>query len=200
MLTFLAVLLIVPLLSGSWIGRRIHSGHQRDIVGTNMQKLSGVVGTIVTHRKLVGVLSVVATVGLLLTALTLTPDDRLAHRVPNGSSAYQSMLQVDREFGGTRFAQVKVSWTGSPTNEEIWDVVGQVDQAIAAQPLFSPPISVHAWLSILPARQSSNKLVLAKMTPEEFHTLFWQPKQNRTLIVTRVQDLGVAKYEPIVMN
>ena len=198
LVTFVAILLVVPLVSSSWIGRRIHVGYERDLVGRHMQKLSGMMAWIVAQRKLVGVFGVLATIGLTMQAMTLTPDDRLIHRVPNSSDAYQAMVHVDRTLGGTRFALVQIKWTNDATNEEIWDVVSEVDQIIETDPLFSSPVSVQKWVSVLPGGHGPKKLHVIGMIPDEFRTLFWQPHEKQTLVITRVQDLGVATYEPVV--
>jgi uncharacterized protein len=198
LLTFVAIILVVPLLSASWLGRQIHAGYERDLVGTNIRKLSGIMDRVIAHRNLIGLLGIALTILLLMKALSLTPDDRLAHRVPHGSEAYKAMLHVDRSLGGTRFAQVQVTWNHEPTLEEIWSVISTVDELVEAEPLFSSPLSARSFVSLLPGRQSSKKLLLAKMIPPEYRQLFWQPENNRTQIVTRVQDLGVTQYEPVV--
>jgi predicted RND superfamily exporter protein len=198
LVTFVAIVLVVPLLSASWLGRRIHAGYERDLVGTNIRKLSGVMNFIVARRRLIAILSVILTIGLLLKALTLTPDDRLAHRVPNASEAYQAMLHVDKTLGGTRFAQVEISWTHDASREEIWQVITEVEKIIEVEPLFSSPLSVRSFLSMLPGGESSKKLILANLIPEQYRSLFWQPKLKKTQIVSRLQDLGVARYEPVI--
>jgi predicted RND superfamily exporter protein len=77
LITFWAVVLVVPLLSSTWLGRRIHLGHQRDLVGGAMRYLSVLPDIVVARARWVAVAGVMLTALLAGAALTLKPDYRL---------------------------------------------------------------------------------------------------------------------------
>ncbi|MHC4178045.1 MAG: efflux RND transporter permease subunit [Planctomycetota bacterium] len=198
LITFWAVILVVPLLSSSWLGRRIHLGHHRDLVGRAMRRLSGLTGSVLARARWVATGGVLLTALLAAGALTLEPDDRLAYITPHSTEAYQAMVQCDRAFGGSQFVQVLLEWPEEASHDEIWRVLDRTEELLADEPLIRGPLSIRHWLSILPGDESGAKLAMANLLPEEYRRQFWHPPTRRALVVARVQDLGIARYEPVV--
>lgn len=196
LVTFVAVLLLTPLLGCSWLGRRLHRGQHRDLVGRNIERLSVVMNPVVKRAPLFAIGGVLLTVVLSTTALQLEPDDRLAHRVPNQSEAYQALLECDRAVGGIRVMQVVVKWNEA-SDEAIWQVMHAVHEALDREELISRPTSILNCLELVPGPDSSFKLWWgSKAIPQEVRDQFWQPELRMAQFIVRLQDLGMTAYKP----
>lgn len=165
LVTFVAVILVVPLLGCSWLGRRIHRGHEHDLIGRNIERLSGWMTPVVNHAALIACGGVLLTVAFIAAAVRLDPDDRLAHRVPNQSAAYQALLECDRALGGIRVVQVFIEWPAG-SEEAVWQVLKDVEAALEQEELISEPMSIRNCLELLPGPDSSFKL-------------WWEPRRFR---------------------
>ncbi len=100
LISFVAVVLTIPLLSQSWFGRRLEVGFEKDLVVQRLDRCAGIFDFVVRHTKKVAVFGVVLTGLLLAKASQLVPDDQLGHRIPNRSEAYEALRDVDRSLGG----------------------------------------------------------------------------------------------------
>lgn len=196
--TFVAVVLVVPLLSGSWLGRNIHRGYERDVVGQNVQKLSWTMDSVVRHARLVTFLGVVATGGLAIGAFSLQPDDRLAHRIPHDCEEWQAMEHCDRAFGGIRFLRVLIEWPESMSRAEVWQLILDLEKRLDQEETLGRSLSVRHWLSVVPGAEGPGKLSLTSFLPEEFRYEFWNAEKRQAQVVSRMQDLGMTVYRPVV--
>lgn len=198
LITFAAVILVIPLLSSSWLGRRIHLGHQRDLVGRAVRRFSWLTDAVVAHARWVAAGGAVLTALLAAGALTLRPDDRVAYVTPHTTEAYQAMAHVDRAFGGIQFVEVLLEWPQRASHDEIWQVLDRAEKRLAEEPLIQAPLSIRQWLSLLPGEESAAKLAMADLLPKQYRDRFWHPSSRRALVVARVQDLGIVRYGPVV--
>jgi uncharacterized protein len=196
--TFVAVVLLVPLLSGSWLGKNIHKGYERDLVGTNIQRLSGLVDGVVRHSRAVAIVGILVTVALAFGASTLQPDNRLAHRIPHNCEEWQAMVHCDEAFGGIHFLRVLVSWEEDTPREEIWNGLLEIEQELDSEKLLGRSLSVRHWLSVLPGAQRPEKLAMTSFLPKEFRNEFWNSDERQAQVVSRMQDLGMATYRPVL--
>jgi len=197
LITFVSVNLLIPLLSCTWIGRNIHHGIERDLVGRQIQRTSGLIDFVVNHARIVVIGGVVVTGLLAVATLSLRPDDQLGHRVPHNTQAYQAMRHCDATFGGVRFVRVMIEFPEDADRSEVWEVIQQVEHIIDAEELVGSSLSIRNWLSILPGADVPGKLGLASFIPDDYRGQFWQPKINLAQILARMQDLGMATYEPM---
>jgi predicted RND superfamily exporter protein len=196
--TFVAVVLVVPLLSGSWLGKNIHKGYERDLIGTNIQKLGGSIDWVVRHSRLVAFVGVGVTAALAMGASTLQPDNRLAHSIPHNCDEWQAMVHCDETFGGIHFLRVLISWEEGTPREDIWNVILETERELNAEKLLGRSLSVRHWLSVLPGAEGPEKLALSSLLPEEFRHEFWNSDERQAQVVSRMQDLGMAVYRPIL--
>ncbi len=181
MFTFVAVICVIPLLSVSWVGRRLHAGLERDLVGRNMRRLTWLVDFVLARPKLVASFGVVLTLALTLLALRLQPDDRLRDRIPHSAEAWQALDHCDREFGGVRYVQAVVEWPERARPSQIWNVIKQSEQLLTEEPLIRGAMSIRLWLSALPGGDTWLKLPLAYGVPPDVRRQFWRPEQRRAL-------------------
>jgi predicted RND superfamily exporter protein len=198
LVTFVAVVLVVPLLSGSWLGRNIHRGYERDVVGQNVQKLSWTMDGVVRHARLVTFLGVIATGALAIGAFSLQPDYRLAHRIPHDCEEWQAMEHCDKAFGGIRFLRVLIEWPDSMPREEVWQLILDLEKRLDEEDTLGRSLSVRHWLSVVPGVEGPGKLGLTSFLPEEFRYEFWNAEKRQAQVVSRMQDLGMTVYRPVV--
>ncbi len=197
LITFVSVNLLIPLLSCTWIGRNVHHGIERDLVGRQIQRTSGLIDLVVNHARIVVVGGVVVTGLLAVATLSLRPDDQLGHRIPHNTQAYQAMRHCDATFGGVRFIRVMIEFPEEADRSEIYEVIAQVQRMLDAEELIGSSLSIRNWLAILPGADVPRKLGLASFIPEEYRGQFWQPKINLAQVLARMQDLGMATYGPM---
>ncbi|MHC4407311.1 MAG: MMPL family transporter, partial [Planctomycetota bacterium] len=131
-------------------------------------------------------------------ALTLKPDYRLAHMFPHATEAYQALVHCDRELGGIHFVQVLVQWPEDADYKEIWRALEATENLLGDEPLIRGPLSVRQFLSLIPGTEFPGKLSLAGLIPQEYRRHFWQPDARRALVAARMQDLGIARYDPAI--
>lgn len=198
MVTFLAVVLLVPLMSNSWFGRNIHKSTDRDLVGRNILKLTWLIDGMVRHGKAVALVGITVTMLLSIGAFALVPDDRLGQRIPNNNEAWQAMDHCDREFGGIRLLRIGIHFPTTADHERTWNVIQECERVFEAEELLGYPVSIRSWLTLVPGVNRSQKLVMTAQIPERFRFEFWNAEQRQTQVVARMQDLGMRAYRPVV--
>lgn len=198
LITFVAAMLVIPVMSSSWIGRRIHAGSDRDIVGRVMLRSTWLIDFVIRHSRAVTVVGILVTGALGAASLSLEPDDRLGHRVPNASEAYQAMQHCDEVLGGIHMMRVVVTWPEDASRETVWQVVTKVESVLSDEPELSRPLSIRHALSVVPGIDGPAKLGMASLLPRGFGSQFWQPDLRQAQVLARVQDLGMAHYRPVL--
>lgn len=198
LVTFVAVVVVVPLLSGSRLGRNIHRGYERDLIGQNIERLSGSVDLVVRHARLVTLVGIGLTAGLSVGAFSLQPDDRLAHRIPHDCEEWQAMEHCDRAFGGIRFLRVLIDWPEAMPRDEVWNLLVRIENHLDQEETLGRSLSVRHWLSVIPGTEGPGKLALASFLPSEFRYEFWNPDTRKAQVVSRMQDLGMTVYRPVL--
>jgi predicted RND superfamily exporter protein len=198
LISFVAVVLTIPLLSLSWFGRRLEVGFEKDLVVQRLDRCAGLFDFVVRHAKKVALFGVVLTGLLLAKASQLVPDDQLGHRIPNRSEAYKALRDVDRSLGGIRVMRILLKWNEAASNETLLTVLRRVEDEVDAEPLFSRPLSIRKVLAVLPGSESPAKLALASLIPDQYRAQFWFRDERSAQIIVRMQDLGMATYRPIL--
>jgi uncharacterized protein len=107
MLTFLAVVTIVPLVCSTRLGRNIHLGHEKSLIDRNLTRLSDLIDLVLRAPRLIAFSGIALTVVLLGVSLTLRPDQRRANSLPENSEAYLAMMEMDKALGGLEFPKSK---------------------------------------------------------------------------------------------
>ncbi len=198
LIAFVAAVLVIPVMSSSWIGRRIHVGTERDLVQRGMRRLDWLIDFVIRRSRRVSVVGVLITGGLAAVSFSLEPDDRIGHRVPHASEAYQAMQHVDSSLGGIRPMRVVVNWQDDVSNETLWEVLSEIEAVLDVETEISRPLSIRQVLALAPGVDGPAKLGLASLLPADLAKQFWRPDINQAQIIARVQDLGMAHYRPIL--
>ena len=196
MIAFAAAILVIPVVSSSWVGRRIHAGSERDIVARGMHRLTWLIDFVIRYSRSVTVTGILVTAGLTVTSFSLQPDDRLGHRVPHSSEAYQAMRHCDEALGGIRPIRVVITWSKKADNNALWQVMADVEAALSNETEISKPLSIRQTLSLVPGVDGPAKLGMASMLPADMVRQFWRPEANQAQVLARIQDRGMAYYRP----
>lgn len=197
-IAFVAAMLVIPVMSSSWIGRRIDAGPDLDPVSRNMQRLDWLIDFVIRHSRVVTATGVLVTVCLTTKSLSLQPDDRLGHRVPHSSEAYQAMQHCDQVLGGVRLMRVLISWEEDIDNTLLWQVISEIETLLADEAEVGRPLSIRHALSLVPGVDGPAKLGLAPLLPDGVALQFWSPGIRQAQVLARVQDLGMAHYRPVL--
>ncbi|MEZ6110014.1 MAG: efflux RND transporter permease subunit [Pirellulaceae bacterium] len=198
--TFFAVVVFIPLVSGTWIGNNIHRGHEHDLVGRGMKRSGGVIDFVLRHNRLVSVVAVASTLLFALIASRLRPDDRMADSQPTGSAAYKALAHCDRALGGIEFVRVMIQWPEQLAEDDptILAAVQDVQQMLDDEELLRHPLSILSVLSALPGDESpTSRLPFLQLLPDSVKQAYFDAHTQRALVTVRIQDLGIARYEPV---
>ncbi|HIE99683.1 MAG TPA: hypothetical protein EYQ63_22450 [Fuerstia sp.] len=195
--TFLAVILISPLLAVSWVGQRMHVSPHKDPLPQLMHRLVGVISFSSRYAKAVTVTGVVITVGCMVASSRLVPDDRVSDRVPHGSEEWQAMRHCDTHLGGIRSLRLMIHWPEQMRRKDVWAVILDCEQLIAEEPLLGQPMSIRTALTVIRGPNRPDRSILVNRLPDDLKAQFYRPDLRLALVATRTQDLGFAKFDPI---
>ena len=198
MLTFIAVISFIPLVSTTRLGKNIHLGHERDFVRSNLNRLAPLIDWVIPRKWSLSVLSFVITLALLAwTLYSLRPDDRLSDSQPTGSEAYQALAHCDRVLGGIETIEIRVFWN---RDVPVQDVLAAVDSGVEIfedEELVNNPLSIHDFLSQLPGSNAKvARSTYLALLPEAIQENYFNRRLRRARVTGRVQDLGIAAFEP----
>lgn len=198
-LTFLAVITLVPLLASTRLGDWILLPKTAQADWASRWSL-GVVGWSLRYPLLV------TTAGLLLTALfawqafRLRPDSWLAENLPIGSESAAALGHCEEVFGGIGYVYGIVEWPatlelGSP---ETLEVVGEVENLFATDSLAKNPLSILGLLSTMPEANRGPQYALKYLdrVPVEVRRRFADTEHRRTLVCARAPEKGSALLLP----
>ncbi len=199
-LVFVAVLTVIPLLSSTWMGRRVHTGHEHDIINKNLTFFEGFIDFIIRHARAITAISVVATIVMVGLGLTLRPDSTLENDFPRNSKAYAALRHCDEAFGGVELIQVAVDWPERVTlnSGELKQTLREVVAAIDDEPLVRHPLSILNVVDALPesAGDLGTVSLFAGSVAEarNFVRGVFRADLSRAVVIARIRDYGSARY------
>lgn len=200
MLTFLAVVTIVPLVCSTRLGRNIHLGHEKSLIDRNLTRLSGLIDLVLRAPRLIAFSSIALTVVLLGVSLTLRPDQRRANSLPENSEAYLAMMEMDKALGGLEFSEVEIVWSAKVADDspEILRTIGEVDDLLKSEPMIGYPLSIRNLVDSLPGEgPAEERMSMIELLPPPLKRAFYTPERRRGVVTFRVQDLGIAQFDPV---
>ncbi len=212
-LSFFAVITVVPLLSSTWLSRYVVVGEKRPTHWGLGRFPDRVLSGLIEHPRVVLACAAVLTVSLALLATKLEPDHRIASEIPHSSEAYRALEHVDEKFGGILFAYAIVEWPEERGlgSQELFDVLEEVHQVFDANQLLSNPLSILNLVKSLPGEQQESLPRRARQlryVPEEVlrHLVYppthrWDTKLphrmgGRAVVSARMPDVGARLLMP----
>ena len=199
-LTFIAVVAIVPLVCSTRLGRNIHLGHEKSLIDRNLTRIGALVDLVLRAPRLITTLSIAATVFLLGISLTLRPDQRRANALPEKSEAYLAMMEMDKTLGGLEFSEVEIEWSQNVPDHspEILKCISEVDDLLKSEPMIGYPLSIRNLVDSLPGEgPAEDRMSMIELLPPPLKRAFYTPERRRGVVTFRVQDLGIAKFDPV---
>ncbi len=200
MLTFISVITIIPLACSSPLGRRVHSGHGRNLIDQNLERIAGVIDFVLDHARVIGWIAIITTLFLAVCTLQLRPDEKLTSNLASGSEAAQALAHIDRQFGGMETAEIDIRWLADVEDGagEIAVVVGAAEAALSKEPLIGNPLSIASLMDALPGEgDPETRMSLLELLPPPLKRAYYTPEHRSAKVTFRLQDLGIAKYGSI---
>ena len=200
-LAFVAVIVLIPLACRSPLGKRIHVGHQQGLIDQNLMRISGMIEAVLRRPRTISATAIAATAVLAGFTLLLRPDDRRMNTLPDNSEAALALKTLDHSLGGLDEVRVEIVVQGKAGQDEpfleLLEVTDRVHQLVAAEPLFSRPISLTSLLAALPGEgDSRNRASMTSLLPPPLLEMFGSRKDLTSSVRFRVQDLGIAVCGP----
>ncbi len=200
--TWLAVMLVVPLVCRTRWSRRLAAGAERDFIDQQLHRAAAVVAWSLRHAKPVSFFAIALLIVMSGIALTLKPDDRKTSSLPAGGAEQRSLAHLDKAMGGLDVCRVHLAWRhDAVTKEEIAKVIQSIDDILDREPLIGHPLSLCNLLKALPGDQDPiQKMSMADLLPPPLKLAFYAPESKSATITFRVQDLGTMAYEEVFIR
>jgi len=196
-LTFIAVILVIPLACLSPLGRLVPMVNERGFIERNLFRVSGMIDLVLRYPRQVSYAGILLTaVGALISA-QLRPDERRSSYLPASAEATKALHQMDRAMGGLEFSNVDIRWSDKIDSDspEVLQVVQQVDDLLHGETLIGSPLSIRTLLDALPGDGPvEDRASMLDLLPPELKRAFYIPENRNAWVTFRVQDLGIAAY------
>lgn len=199
-LTFISVVLVIPLLSSSPLGNRLHVGHGESLVDRSLGRIGGIIDSVLGHRKTITFTAIGGTLVLVLISSMLRPDERVANALPADSEVAHAIAHLDEKMNGMESGTVRITWSKrvAGDSEEVLQVIESAQQALETEELIGHPVSLKSLIDVLPGDpEAAQRMSLIELLPTSLKRAFYRPEQQRATINFRVRDLGIAAYSPV---
>ncbi|MBI1346350.1 MMPL family transporter [bacterium] len=196
-LTFIAVLTIIPLACSSWLGRFLPLDPNTGLIEKHLHRISGVLDLVLKAPRFISWAGIVVTFICLGISLSLRPDERRSSYLPARSESVRAMAVMDRALGGLEFSKVEVSWSPEIPSDspEVLGVISDVDDLLSQEALIGNPVSIRNFIDALPGEgPPAERMSLLSLLPPPLKRAFYTPESRRASVTFRVQDLGIARY------
>ncbi|MHC4406977.1 MAG: efflux RND transporter permease subunit [Planctomycetota bacterium] len=199
-LSFFAVITVVPLLASTRLGRHVvgaKSPRRRRALGG---LADGILAAILRRPRVVLACAAALTLTLAHFVIRLEPDHTIATEIPHSSEAYRALEHVDETFGGMMFAYAVVRWPEEHSlgSQELYDVLGKVHQAFDASPVMSNPLSILSLVGSLPGEGKSlaQRARELRYVPDEFLGRLVDVDRRRAVVSAHLPDVGARLLKP----
>lgn len=197
LMTFVAVITIIPLACASPLGRRVHSGYGRNLVDKNLSRISVVIDFVLRRSRMFSIAAVLVTALLAVATAQLRPDERLTSALASRSEAALALAHIDQAFGGMETAEVSVRWHPDVPSDsgEIAEVVTRVDDALRSVPTIGTPLSIRNLIDALPGEgAAATRMSLLELLPPPLKRAYYAPERRYARVQFRLQDIGIASH------
>ncbi len=199
-LSFLAVITVVPLLAGTPLGGHIQSRNpafaQRGLGRLSESYLTPVL----RYSRIVLVCGVLLFIALAAIVTQLEPDHTVSTEIPHTSEAYQALVHVDGAFGGAMFAYASVRWPDGQDlrSQELYDTLGEVHTVVQANSLLASPISLLNLVESLPGENFplAKRAAELRYIPSELLDRQVNADERRAVISMHMPDAGARRLRP----
>jgi uncharacterized protein len=199
-LTFLAVMTAIPLATSTWLGRRIHIGHEKNPLDRSLDRISSLIDFVLRRAGRMSAIAVGTTAVCTLLAFQLRPDERVSNQLPDSSEARQAMKFLDQALGGLEQGTIEIRWSERVPDDapEIVSVISAVDDLLRAEPLVGHPISLRNLIDAQPGEgPAAERVSMIALLPPPLKRAFYEPEEELARVNFRIQDLGISAYAEV---
>jgi len=201
LLSFLAVITVVPLLGSTRLGDFIVSRQPLRAAENTGRKSHFAYAWIVKYHWTTAAASLLISVGLLAMSLNLRPDIRWMEMLPEGSETRQVWHHCDRELGGTLLSYVVVDWpTGYDLNSpDVLRALADVHAVLAEEPMIEGPFSVVNLLLSFSKSRTITRSHFRRLdrVPSHVRDRLVRRDLRRAVVTAYVPDAGAAELLPV---
>jgi len=205
-LSMIAVLSLIPLLTSTWLGEHVRAAHGQDFFTRNFAYFQRYIDWILDHAWPVTIGGIGVTALLATSMFWLEPDNRLLEMIPKNEESYIALRRCDDAFGGTLSAFVVVEWPESQSlgSPDVLSALADVEKLLKAEPGVHYPLSVLGVLTALPGpagdtspQALAKRVPLLQLAPADVRNRYVREEIRRALVVARLPDAGIATNRPI---
>jgi predicted RND superfamily exporter protein len=197
LITFVAVILVVPLLAGtSWVGGAYRGNPPRE---RDMMRRWGVqyANWILRHRRWIVVGSLLFICLLALTSTRLYPDSHIYESLPVNSRSTVALHKIDSEFGGILSAIILVEWQSESDGDEQRAVVMSAIKQVATEVHHEPDL--HNSMSIVNFREMFSSCSFLTL-PQTIEAQWFREDIGRAIVVARMRDKGIHFHQQMLVG
>ena len=198
--TFVSVILTIPLLARTPLGARLENVAPPRFDGEKRSGAVGLVRGIVSAAlrapRTVAILGACLTVLSVWVASGLEADRRVMSDLAEGSAAADTLLRVDAELGGVFPLHVRMDWDEVATEAELSAAANRVHDALVREPLFSGVVGPANILRSLTPDGEAAAWGALRFVPDAWGSAFFDLDERHALIHARLQDIGSAQLIP----
>ena len=199
LITFMAVVLLLPLLGLLPFKHKIETEKKSLQLGSAPGKefFLRFIGLVIKRSKSVVTVSVILTILFGWLTSTLKPDMYLLNQLPDKSESGEALIEADKSLGGIQAIRIVAEWESDDSDPV--PIIASIEEMIKEEKLLSQPLSIRGVLSSLPGlgKDLSSRMPLLKRAPPDLIKPLYRPELKKAVVITRIQDLGVAQYTPV---
>ena len=206
-ISFVAVILVLPLLGILFIRNEKALAKDRSPGDALMDGLSALVGGIVdhvVHRPIIySTLGLALFAGLTLAYMQLQPRYRLADQVPDREQALGATARIDQKLTGANPVHIMIEWTdgaqlfSAPTMQVIAESQAILEQTAGLGNVWSVE-SLRRWLRSAGDDSLATVAKYVAILPEHLVRRFIAKEQNAVLVTGRLPDIDSSEILPVV--
>lgn len=200
-LSFVSVVLTIPLACSTWLGQRVHRGFGKGFVDRHLDRISGIIDFVLRYPRRMSLIGIVVSLTCFLVSLSLRPDERQADVLPVTSEPAIAMRKMDAAMGGLEQASISVQWSREIDDQGeagLLLFLKDVDALLKEEELIGQPVSVFNLINALPGDgKIEDRASLLELLPPALKRTYYTPEYRLATVRFRVQDLGIARYGPV---
>ncbi|MEM7231275.1 MAG: MMPL family transporter [Planctomycetota bacterium] len=198
-LTFLSVVLVVPLVAMTPLGKNLLPPKKAERSRRWAKWLEGAIaGPVVRYPRYFALAGVLLTLGLGAVSTQLQPENQLTESIPRHFEAFRAIRRCDELFDGVLEAQVLIEWDDQPSIYELLDEIAAAEVILGRSEHTGRTLSIANLYRALPAFLRFPIVLdrILKILPEDAVTSLYRADLQRTLVRSRVKDLPASVLEP----
>ncbi|MEM8709375.1 MAG: MMPL family transporter [Planctomycetota bacterium] len=191
--TFVTVILVIPLLARTPLGARLEDIKPPQFEGDERAKgpvvrlIDRMISATLRTPRTVAILGVGLTAASVWVAAGIQADRMVMTDLADGSEAATTLGRVDAELGGVFPVQVRIDWEEGADARDLLEASSTAEEILESEPLIAGALGPATLLGALPGDLPWVSLALV---PERWRRSFVDLDERRALVSGRIQDAG----------